>query len=557
MFRKQTINLLKKVISLSEEEIDSLLEVPPNNMGDLAFPCFTLAKTLKKAPGVIAKETAGNIKVVSPIEKVESNGPYINFFFDKNIFSDKVISEILEEKNVYGSCKDNKSVMVEYPGPNTNKPLHLGHIRNMLLGGSVCNILAFCGMKMIPVDIVNDRGIHICKSMLAYKKYGKGKVPEKKSDHFVGDFYVLYNEKVKENPKLEDEAKEMLLKWEAGDKETRLLWSKMNHWAIEGMKETYAKFDVFHKKSYLESEMYLHGKDVVDEGLDKGVFKKRKDGAVIVDLTKDGFDEKVLLRSDGTGVYITQDLYLGKKRFEDFKPDQLVYVVANEQDYHFKVLFKIFKLLGYDFADNCHHLSYGMVNLPSGKMKSREGTVVDADNLVVEVKELAKKEILKRHKSISKDELEKRSEIIGMGALKFFVLKFDPIKDFTYNPEESVSFEGETGPYVQYAHARICSILRSAGKFKFEKKFFHQKEYELVKLLGRYPEVVVSACKNYKPSLVARYCLDLAQCFNEFYQECPVIKGDNKASRLTLVTCVKFVLSSGLDLLGIKAPEEM
>jgi arginyl-tRNA synthetase len=397
--------------------------------------------------------------------------------------------------------------------------------------------------------------------MLAYQKWGKGKEPDKKSDHFVGDFYVLYSKHEKEHPELEDEIKELLRKWEAGDKEIVALWHKMRKWALDGFKQTYALFDVHHKKVYYESEIYQRGKEIILEAFRKGLFQKDEKGAIFADLEKDGLGKKVLLREDGTGIYITQDLYLAKVKFDDYKMDKSVYIVGNEQIYHFKVLFKLLETLRMPFAKHCYHLAYGMIYLPEGRMKSREGTVVDADNIVKEMKLVAEKEIKKRHK-LDKKELEKRKEIIGMGALKFFILKYDPMKDFTYDPEESISFEGETGPYVQYAHARICSILRKVKKFEPEKikpVFSHQLEFKLIKLLGGFKPIVSGAAEQYKPSLVARYSLDLAQAFNEFYHECPVLKAESKIrdSRLALIFCVKTVLKNALDLLGIQAPAEM
>jgi len=355
----------------------------------------------------------------------------------------------------------------------------------------------------------------------------------------------------------------MLRKWEAGDKEVIALWKKMRGWALKGFKQTYALFGVHHKKVYYESEIYQHGKEIVLEGLRKGLFYKNEEGAIMVDLEKDGLGKKVLLRKDGTGIYITQDLYLAKKKFDDFKMDKSVYIVGNEQKYHFQVLFRVLEMLGFPYAKQCYHLAYGMIYLPEGRMKSREGKIVDADDIVEEMKRVAEDEIKKRH-TLDYKELEKRKEIIGMGALKFFILKYDPMKDFTYNPEESISFEGETGPYVQYAHARICSILRKEKKFNPEKvkklEYKHPTEFKLIKLLADFSKTVSDAAENYKPSFVARYSLELAQAFNEFYHECPVLKADNnkvRDSRLALIFCVKTVLRNALDLLGIEAPEEM
>jgi len=564
-FKQKIIRLLKKHTFLGEDEISRAIEIPRlPELGDFAFPCFVLAKKLKKSPSILAEELAKRIKPKPPISDVKAQGPYLNFFIDKNKLAEQVIKEVIRCGACYGSLPlKHKKVMVEYPAPNTNKPLHLGHVRNMLLGNAICNILAFAGYEVIPVDLVNDRGVHICKSMLAYKKWGGGEEPDKKPDHFVGDYYVLYNRKVEEHPELEQEVQDMLRKWEAGDKEVIALWKKMRGWALKGFKQTYALFGVHHKKVYYESEIYQHGKEIVLEGLRKGLFYKNEEGAIMVDLEKDGLGKKVLLRKDGTGIYITQDLYLAKKKFDDFKMDKSVYIVGNEQKYHFQVLFRVLEMLGFPYAKQCYHLAYGMIYLPEGRMKSREGKIVDADDIVEEMKRVAEDEIKKRH-TLDYKELEKRKEIIGMGALKFFILKYDPMKDFTYNPEESISFEGETGPYVQYAHARICSILRKEKKFNPEKvkklEYKHPTEFKLIKLLADFSKTVSDAAENYKPSLVARYSLELAQAFNEFYHECPVLKADNnkvRDSRLALIFCVKTVLRNALDLLGIEAPEEM
>jgi arginyl-tRNA synthetase len=565
MFKGEVAKLLAKATNLKEKDIEPLIEIPPSpELGDYAFPCFILAKQLKKAPNMIAEELSKKIKLKAPVSEVKAVGAYLNFFVDKSSIAGSVVKDIINCAACYGSWPLKKEkVMIEYPAPNTNKPLHLGHVRNMLLGNSISNILAFAGYQVIPVDLVNDRGVHICKSMLAYQKWGKNKQPDKKSDHFAGDYYVLYSQKEKEHPELEQEVQELLRKWEANDKEVVSLWEKMRKWALDGFKQTYALFDVHHKKVYYESEIYQHGKELILEGFKKEVFSKDEKGAIVADLEKEGLGKKVLLREDGTGIYVTQDLYLAKVKFDDFKMDKSVYIVGNEQLYHFKVLFKLLEMLSFPFAKNCYHLAYGMIYLPEGRMKSREGTVVDADDLVKEMEKEAEEEIKKRHAELKKQEVDKRKEIIGMGALKFFILKYDPMKDFTYDPKESISFEGETGPYVQYAHARICSILRNVKKFEPEKikvALKHEKELCLITLLADFKNIVHEAAEQYKPSLVARYAISLAQAFNEFYHECPVLKAENEEamnSRLVLIFCVKQVLKNALDLLGIKAPEEM
>jgi arginyl-tRNA synthetase len=563
MFRDEVIAILG-ITALPREEISRLLEVPPEQkLGDFAFPCFALAKQMKKSPAHIASGFAASIRPSGSITRVEANGPYINFFIDKDKLAESVLKKIIECGSLYGACPEKgEKIMVEYPAPNTNKPLHLGHARNMLLGSSLCSILAFAGYKVIPVDLVNDRGVHICKSMLAYKRWGHGKEPDIKSDHFVGDFYVLYSKEAEKDPELEKEIQKMLVKWENNDLETIKLWSKMRKWALDGFKETYEVMGVHHQKVYYESEYYNLGRDIVRDGLAKGIFQKDENGSIIADLEKDGLGKKVLLREDGTSIYITQDIALAKLKFDEFHMDRSIHVVGNEQIHHFRVLFRLLGMLKLPFAEKCHHLAYGYVSLPEGRMKSREGTVVDCDDLVAEMKKIAGDEIAKRHR-LPPEELDHRARAIGLSALKFFILKYDPSKDFVYNPEESISFDGETGPYIQYAHARICSIFKQAGKWTPDKnvmlQFSHEKEVSLITLLSNYPAIVDEAAEKYNPSIVARYALLLAQTFSNFYQECPVIKeeDDIRDSRLALIHCVRTVLKSSLGLLGIEAPEEM
>ncbi len=562
---KQKIKeLIKEHIKTDEIPI----EIPPNaEMGDYAVPCFVFSKLLRKNPVEISKELSKILQPAGSIERIESKGPYLNFFLKKENIASSAITEILKQKDDFGKQKKaNKTIVIEYVGPNTNKPLHLGHARNMVLGYTLSKLLEAAGNKVITVNINNDRGVHICKSMLAYKKWGKGDSPEKsksKSDFFVGKYYVLFAQKAKENPKLEEEALEMINKWEKGDKETAQLWKKMNKWALDGFKETYKKFNVKFDKEYFESKTYEKGKELVLEGLKKGLFEKDEKGAIIVDLTNEGFDKKVLLRQDGTSVYITQDMYLAKQRYDDFRFDKMLYVVATEQNYHFQVLFKVLKLLGFSFADKLYHFAYGMVNLTTGKMKSREGTVVDADTLLEEIETLAKEETRKRHKNLSEKELEKRAKQLGMAAIRFYLLKYEPAKDILFDPKESLSFEGETGPYVQYAHARICSILKKYKKPAPKKADFsllnEKEEQKLVTLLSQYPETVKQSAENCKPHIVARYLLDLSQSFNEFYHSCPILQADEniRDARLILIIAVKQVLKNGLNLLGIEAPEGM
>ncbi|MBI5881290.1 arginine--tRNA ligase, partial [archaeon] len=460
-----------------------------------------------------------------------------------------------------------KTVLVEFPSPNTNKPLHLGHLRNMALGESISNIMESQGYKIIRVNLNNDRGVHICKSMVAYSLWGEGKTPQsegKKSDHFVGEYYVMFAQKEKEDPAIAEEAQEMLRKWEANDPEVRKLWEKMNAWALSGFEQTYKNFGLKKfDKVYYESNTYKKGKDIVMEGLKKGLFKKNDEGAIVVDLSSEGLGEKVLMRADGTSVYVTQDLYLAWLKHNDFRYDKSIYVVASEQKYHFQVLFTLLDKLGFDFVRGCYHFSYGMVLLPEGKMKSREGTVVDADDLMLEMEDLAKEAVIKRYKTLEEQQIHDRAKVIGLGALKFYLLMTDPVKDMTFHPEQSISFEGETGPYVQYVHARICSILRKYdGKASDEVDFkllTHPLEKELAKKIGSFPDVVTQASEQCKPSVVAKYLIELGQMFNTFYAECPVLKADEKlmAARILLCDATRQVLANGLWLLGMKAPEEM
>jgi len=566
--------ILKKELNLDNIDI----EIPPDSkLGDYALPCFSLSKIFKKAPQIIAIELRDNLSNNNEIKKyfelVKADGPYLNFFVNKSRYIEETLKLVFKKKYKFGKKKKEKIVvLIESPGPNTNKPLHLGHLRNILLGQSLFNMTNFIGEKAHLVNIVNDRGVHICKSMLAYQKFGDKLTPEKagiKSDHFVGDFYVKYNQLEKTNPEIEKEIQEMLIKWEKGDKEILKLWRQMNKWALSGFKETYKRLN-FKTKDYFESKIYLKGKEIVLDGLKRGIFQKDENGAIIVDLSKEGLGKKVLLRSEGTAVYITQDIYLAKLRYDEYKFDKMIYVVGNEQEYHFKVLFEIFKKLKWPFADKCYHFAYGMVALPEGKMKSREGKVIDADNLIDQVVEEAKNEIKKRYPNLSENEINQRAELIALSAIKFFFLKYDPMKDFVFNPNESLSFEGETGPYVEYAYARINSVFK---KFLENKKVNLEdyikdanlsllkeiNEFELSKLLSNFPEMVENSSKKMNPSILARYLIDLVKAFGSFYQNNPIISSDEELTkaRLYLMYCVQIVIKSGLNLLGIKEISEM
>ena len=556
--------------------------------GDITMVIFPLLKVVKGSPIEIGTKIGdylvANVSEVSRYNVVSgflniviSDAYYLNFFNE------------IKDNSKFGFVTPNandKAVMVEYSSPNTNKPLHLGHVRNNLLGYSVAEIIRASGKKVYKTQIINDRGIHICKSMLAWQKFGNGATPEStglKGDKLVGNYYVAFDKAYKEQianamaaGKTEDEAKkqapiiieaqEMLLKWEAGDAEVMALWKMMNQWVYDGFEATYKNMGVDFDKYYYESNTYLLGKDVVQIGLEKGIFEKDPDGSVWIDLTEDGLDRKIVLRSDGTAVYMTQDIGTAIQRVKDF-PDVggMVYTVGNEQDYHFKVLFLILKKLGFDWAKNLFHLSYGMVDLPSGKMKSREGTVVDADDLMNEMTETAQKisEDLGKLEGYSDPEKAKLYQTIGLGALKYYILKVDPKKRILFNPEESVDFAGNTGPFIQYTYARIQSIIRKAN-FDFSAKAsidsLHEKEKELLKQIALFPEVIQNAAQNHSPALVANYTYDLVKEYNSFYQAVPILgtnNQDEKTFRVQLSKKVADTIASAFQLLGIAVPERM
>ncbi|MCK4379805.1 MAG: arginine--tRNA ligase [Candidatus Lokiarchaeota archaeon] len=564
--KKSIAKILEEYISdLNLKEIESLIEIPPPDLDyTYAFPCFKLSKIQKKSPNLIAQGFKDKIKKPEFIESLTATGPYLNFMIKPR----SVLENISKLKEDYGRIREilekpNKlKIVVEYPSPNTNKPLHFGHVRNMLLGKSLSNLLKYKIHDVFQVNLNNNRGIHICKSMLAYKKWGHNKKPDKKSDHFVGDYYVLYNEKSKTDVSLDKEAQELLRSWEIGDQETINLWNKMNKWAIEGFKITYDKFGIKFDKEYNESELYLKGKKKILEGLRKGLFEKTEDGAIIARLKeKYNLKDKILIRSDGTSIYITQDIYLAYKKKEDFNYDRSIYIVADEQIQHFKWLFAILDMLG--FKEDNYHLSYGMIDLPSGKMKSREGTVVDADDVIEEVIKLAFDEVNKRYHDLEDKEKKKRAEIIGLGAIIFYILKYNPVKGFVFKPDESISFEGETGPYIQYCYARIASIILKSGKqintdINWD-LLNHEKERFLIKQLVYFPEVIDTSEKTYNIHLIPQYLLTLCQAFNSFYTSCQVIS-DNKdleKARLLLIYCVQTVIKTGLNILGIETLDKM
>ncbi len=550
-YKENVVGLLEEAgINISQD----VIEIPPDEkLGDFAVPCFSLAKEMKKSPAKIAEELVEKIHLKKPFEKIENNGAYLNFFINPDFLTKEILNDGVKIEK-----EESKKIMVEFSSPNTNKPLHLGHLRNIFLGNSLSTILSESGHDVIKACIVNDRGVHICKSMLMYIRYGKNSMPNKKPDHFVGDYYVMFDKMAKKEPDLEEEALVMLKKWEEGDKEVHEVWETLNRWAIEGFQQTYDTLNVEFDKFYYESEIYKSGKDLVYEGLSKGIFYE-EEGAIAVDLGKLG--KKILLRKDGTSVYMTQDLYLAKKKFDDYSLDQSVYVVASEQNLHFEQLFKILEFLGFSFSNDCFHLSYGMVTLPDGKMKSREGTVVDADDLIEEMFFLATEETKKRH-DLSESEVRRRAKIIGLGALRFHLLKTDPAKDMVYDPKVSISFEGETGPYVQYTYARIASILRKSDievPVYLDSFELSEKEVRIIKKLASFTDVVLQAKEGMRPNIICRYLLDLCQLFNEYYHHTPILKADEKIkeTRLLIAKRVKQTILEGLKLLNIDVLEEM
>ena len=576
--------------TVSPEQV--VAEKPPNpEMGDLGFPMFSFAKLLKKAPAQIAQSVAAELPGSVAI------GPYVNVRLNRGEAAKDILGELAEtvKDKIPDIIRDTggafgrpdtlkgSRIMVEFSSPNTNKPLHLGHLRNDVLGESISRILAACGAEIRKVCIINDRGIHICKSMLSYKEHGEGKTPESegiKSDRFVGDWYVAFSQSLKEETEALEKggltrkeaeaqapamvkAQELLRNWEAGDNETVELWKRMNAWAIDGWKETYRRTGVSFDQYYFESQTYLLGKDEILKGLEKGIFYREEDGSIQVDLTAEKLDKKVLLRKDGTSIYITQDLGTAINRHKDWLFDRLVYVVGSEQQYHFKVLFILLQKLGYEWAKDLYHLSYGMVNLPEGKMKSREGTVVDADDLIDSLKEMAMEEIRGKEREEAVGDAEAASEKIAIGALHYFLLQVSPVKDMLFDPKESLSFNGNTGPYLQYMGARISSLMRKAGERSGKPRFellTGDAEWELVKTVGAYTDAVAAAAEGMDPSLLTAYLYELAKTFSRFYHDCPVLSAEDPdlvSARLELCRIVLAVLRDAMNLVCIPFLEVM
>ena len=552
----------------------------------VVFPLLRLSHSTPENTGnAIGEWLKANVPEISEYNCVKG---FLNLLFS-NLFWNELFGEIVADKDFGDLPKTGKNIMVEFSSPNTNKPLHLGHIRNNLLGDSVSRLLKASGNNVIKTTLVNDRGVHICKSMLAWLKVGNGATPEStgiKGDHLVGDMYVAFNDiykkevedliaggmdeetAKKEAPCLK-EAHEMLQKWEAGDKEVRDLWARMNGWVLKGFDESYKALGITFDKVYYESQTYLLGKELVQKGLNMGVFVKDPDGSVWCDLTADGLDRKLLIRSDGTSVYITQDLGTAERRFAEYHLDSHVYVVGNEQNYHFQVLKLILKKLGFEWSDNIFHLSYGMVELPEGKMKSREGTVVDADDLLQKMYEEARATSDESGKlaDMSEEDKAKLYHMIGLGALKYFIIKVDPKKTMLFNPKESIDFNGNTGPFIQYTHARIRSILRKAAEKGIEyaasplpKVELSAKEIRLIKLLNTFPAKIAEGAQAYSPAVIANYAYDLAKEFNQYYHDTPILKEENEdvlKMRLVLIDTLSAVLRKAMGILGIELPERM
>jgi len=555
--------------------------------GDITIVVFAFLRHVKGNPVKIGEDLGAYLKEnVSEVTDFNVVKGFLNLVISESHYLDtfNTINAIPNFGTITPTANQ-KADMVEYSSPNTNKPLHLGHIRNNLLGYSVAEIMAASGKKVYKTQIINDRGIHICKSMLAWKLFGNGETPEStglKGDKLVGNYYVAFDKAYKaeikelmEAGKTEEEAKKqapllleaqaMLLKWEAGDEEVVALWRTMNQWVYDGFDITYKELGVDFDKNYYESDTYLLGKDIVEDGLKRGIFFRKEDNSVWIDLTDDGLDEKIVLRGDGTAVYMTQDIGTAIERFKDFDLNELVYTVGNEQDYHFKVLFLILKKLGFDWSENMYHLSYGMVDLPSGKMKSREGTVVDADDLMTEMTNTARtiSQDLGKLEGYSEEEKEALYKVIGLGALKYYILKVDPKRRIMFNPEESVDFNGNTGPFIQYTYARIQSILRKAT-FDYTSTIsgieLHSKEINLIKELEQFPEVIQNAAANHSPALIANYTYDLVKAYNSFYQTVPILGCENeeeKIFRTQLSAKIAATIKIGFKLLGIDVPERM
>ncbi|MBN1355422.1 arginine--tRNA ligase [bacterium] len=549
-------------------EID--VSIPPENVdAELAVACFPAAKQARCSPGKIASTVAARFGQPEWLDNVKAAGPYLNFRLKPDALFRMVIDQSLSERKRFGHTPDRESrtVLVEYSSPNTNKPLHLGHIRNNVLGMAIINLLTARGHRVIPATILNDRGIHICKAMVGYRRFGNGRTPDSeglKGDHFVGRFYVAFEREIQAHPELMDEARDMLRDWESGDPEVRNLWSRMNGWVAGGFDRTYRRMGSRFELVQYESETYSLGRKVVEQGLADGVLQRRDDGSVRIDLSDFGLDEKIMLRADGTSVYITQDLGVAVERFQKFNPDRVIYIVGSEQIYHFRVLFEVLKRLGYGWADRCRHLSYGMVYLPEGKMKSREGKVVDADQLMDRMRDMALEVMQSSAIEIEGADRLETAEAIGLGAIKYFILKVNPMKDIHFDPRASLAFEGATGAYLQYTYARIQSMLRKAGCRPEPGEnvggLESPEEIALARSLLWYPNTLRDSAEELNPSKTAGYLFEMARNFNTFYHKhrvldaaCPTLR----TARLALSAAAANGLESGMSILGIQPLHRM
>jgi len=587
MIKPLVVKAIRDLYGLELPEADlTINQTKPEFEGDYTIVLFSFVKQFRKSPEQLGKEIGeyllqNNPQLFSSYNVIKG---FLNFLVNDSYWVN-FLSTFYSDRQLGHRLPNDHRVIVEYSSPNTNKPLHLGHLRNNFLGWSVAEILKVTGHTVFKTAIMNDRGIHICKSMVAWLQFGEGKTPEStgiKGDHFVGDYYVMFGEELKrqmqvliadgmskeeaeKNTPIMQTTQKMLVDWEKGDPEVRTLWQKMNGWVYEGFNETYEKIGSDFDKNYFESETYLLGKEIVEEGLKKGVFYKKEDGSVWIDLTADGLDEKLVLRKDGTSVYITQDLGLADKKFEEFNYDLSIYVIADEQNYHMKVLKLILQKLNKPYANGMYHLSYGLVELPSGRMKTREGNVVDADDIIEELKKVAreKTEELGKVKDFNPGELKELYDIIALGALKFFLLRVDPKKRMVFNPDESIDFHGFTGPFVQYTHARIKSILRkdrAKDNVQFTIGNLLPKEKELIVLLEQYPTMIDQALQEHNPSVLAIYSYEVAKTFSSFYTEHSVLSAESeekKQLRLQISELTANVIASAMGLMGIKVPERM
>jgi arginyl-tRNA synthetase len=556
------------------DEADVIVERPPKpELGDLGFPLFPFARVFRTAPQAIAEAAAARLQESGAAggDRIETAGPYVNVHIDRDSYARSVFDAVEAEGDDYGrgTSRGGQRVMVEFSAPNTNKPLHLGHLRNDAIGESVARIVEASGAEVRKVNLVNDRGIHICKSMLAYREFGNGETPEstgEKPDRFVGDFYVRFANWAQSDPSAEERAREMLQQWEKGEPDTLELWKTMNDWAVRGIQQTYRRTGVSFDDIYYESRTYGAGREEVLKGLERGVFYSDENGTVWVDLEDIDLDKKVLLRGDGTSLYLTQDIGTAIRRHGDWPFDRLVYVVASEQRYHFTVLFHVLERLGFEWAKNLFHLAYGMVNLPEGKMKSREGTVVDADDLIDQLAELATVEIREKERENEVEDIDATAEAVALGALHYYLLAVNPMKDIVFDPAKSLSFNGNTGPYLQYTGARIRSIVRKAesaipGAAGVDASALaSQDEWELVKLLGEFPSRVEEASREYNPSHITAYLFELAKTFSKYYHEYPILAAPTPAARgarLLLAISTAQVLKNGFRLINIPFLESM